>query len=47
MDAPADCFLSRLTISGMLTAIVVQPNLAWQANPYCNGDIDHTNEYKD
>ena len=47
VDAPADCFLSRLTISGMLTAIVVQPNLAWQANPYCNGDIDHTNEYKD
>ena len=29
-----------------LTALVAQPALAWQAAPYKNGDIRHSNGYK-
>lgn len=45
INGPVDCYLSRLFLERKLRAIYARPRLAVQAQPYENGDIDHTNIY--
>ena len=42
VDAPVDVFLSRHFYERSLTALVAQPELAWQTCPYRGGDIVHS-----
>jgi len=46
IDAPVDVFIAQHVMTRRLTALVAQPPLAWQAAPYKNGDIRHSNVYK-
>mmetsp|Transcript_441 Transcript_441/g.1241 ORF Transcript_441/g.1241 Transcript_441/m.1241 type:complete len:381 (+) Transcript_441:38-1180(+) len=43
VDGPADVYLSRLLLERKLRAFMSRPRLVYQAAPYENGDIDHTN----
>jgi len=45
IDGPVDCYLSRLFLERKLRAFYARPRLAVQAQPYENGNIDHTNVY--
>ena len=45
IEGPVDCFLSLMFLQSKLRAFVVRPRMAWQADAYCNGDINHTNTY--
>jgi GR25 family glycosyltransferase involved in LPS biosynthesis len=45
VDAPIDCYISKLVLEGHVTAVVASPALVEQRSPYRNSDVDHTNLY--
>lgn len=47
INAPVDVWLSRMFLERRLRALVARPRLAWQAAPYENGNIVHTNVFDD
>lgn len=42
VDGPVDNFISKHALHKRVCALVTQPNLAWQAAPYEEGDIAHS-----
>jgi len=46
IDSPTDCYISKLVLEGLVTAVVACPAIAEQRDPYAKGDIKHTNVYK-